>query len=242
MKKFFAGIVPKSWRQQPIASQLRHSFSALPLSPQDVHLVVDVGAFTGHYALHAAQSYPNATIVAFEPTPTSAKKFRENMADLESRVTLHECALSEKDSRSQLHVTTTSAANSLHSQSREHAEQNPHVRQVGRTDVSVRTLDGMLSTNDTVDILKIDVEGEELAVLHGGVGALARTRFVIIEISLARDNDPSEQAVFKIFSLLQQAGFGLYGLIDTYPLSPPQPNLGMAQFDAIFRNTRLSDA
>ena len=164
------------------------------------------------------------------------------MANLESRVTLHECALSEQDGQSQLHVTTTSAANSLHSQSREHAEQNPHVRQVGSTDVSVRTLDGMLSTNDTVDILKIDVEGEELAVLHGGVGTLARTRFVIIEISLARDNDPSEQAVFKIFSLLQQAGFGLYGLVDIYPLSPPQPNLGIAQFDAIFRNTRLSDA
>lgn len=83
--------------------------------------------------------------------------------------------------------------------------------------------------------MKIDVEELELNVLQVGKQTLARTKFLIVEISLARDEDCGNQAVFKIYEFLHGCGFALYSLIDIYSFDEPEPHLGMAQFDAIFR-------
>ena len=59
---------------------------------------------------------------------------------------------------------------------------------------------------------------------------------MIIEISMARDSSIEDQAVFRIFALLDNLGFSLYTLLDLHPFDQPEPHLGIAQFDAIFRN------
>jgi len=218
----------------------QHPFSAIPLRANEVNLIVDVGAFNGSVTNAAAISYPHARIIAFEPTDESAEQFKLNTAPFADRVDLRRTGLSEISGEGVINITTTGAANSVHAQSLEHRRQNPHVREQGKQSIRLETLDHALSeVISGVDVLKIDVEGYELNVLRGAVNTLNRTKFVILEISLARDEDFRDQRVFSVFDFMRNAGFHLYSIIDVYRFDTPQKTLGMAQFDAIFCNNEL---
>jgi len=59
----------------------------------------------------------------------------------------------------------------------------------GKTKVCVRRLDDLLSQmgcSQSVDYLKIDVQGAEVAVLRGAEETLCRIRFVMIEMNFSR--------------------------------------------------------
>jgi len=215
--------------------KIQHPFSALPFQPEEVSLVIDAGAFLGHYTVAAATSYPRSRIIAFEPTQESAAQFLVNTAAYSDRVKLHPVGLSDVPGEGVIHLTTTGGANSVQEQTQEHQRQNPHVRECGRQKIVLRTLDDCLhDTPGVIDVLKVDVEGLELKVLRGATATLARTRFVILEVALSRDEDVRYQSVFELFAFLRQAHFHLYSLLDVYRFDEPQPSLGMAQFDAIF--------
>jgi hypothetical protein len=146
-------------------------------------------------------------------------------------------ALSNISGECDIHLTSSAPANSIFKQSQEHSKQNPHVYETGIESVRLDTLDKVLAQDSrNIDILKIDVEGAELLVLEGAAKALERTNFVIMEISLARDSDISNQAVFKIFHFMNDNNFYLYSLCDLYLFDKPASHLGLAQFDVIFKN------
>jgi FkbM family methyltransferase len=214
-----------------------HPFSKLPLSPEKVSLVVDVGAFSGYYSLKALSYYPNCKVIAFEPSSDNIQLFKNNINEpSSSRITIHKSAVSNEIGESVLNITSYGPAHSLEPQSKEHYRQNPHAFEIGKENVKVVTLDDILSSEKIIDVLKIDTEGHEVKVLQGARSILEKTRYVIIEVSLARDTSPSEQNVFAIFKLLQASGFSLYSIIDLYPFEQPASHLGMAQFDAVFKN------
>src|SRR5260370_33863229 len=80
--------------------------------------------------------------------------------------------------------------------------------------VEVRTLDSLVPESRSVDLLKIDVQGFERAVLSGARRVLADTRSVLIEANLQShhvgdDNFPS------LWSILPDPEFS------SSPLSPP---------------------
>ena len=235
VKNLFKGDANSARGESVPALAQDHPFSLLPLDPNEVDLIVDVGAFVGHYSYVALRRYPKARVIAYEPTPSSADVYEAHLLP-EGRVKLYRAAVSDHSGEGKLHITSTGAPNSLHTQSAEHKKQNPHVVEQGEELVPIVTLDETLPADQVIDIMKIDVEGFELNALMGAKSALSRTKFLIIEISMARDNIAEDQAVFKIFALLNQLGFSLYSVLDVYALERPEPHLGIAQFDAIFRN------
>lgn len=219
-------------------ASLHHPFTALPLKADQVNLVVDVGAFQGSVTNAAAVSYPRASIIAFEPTNENAELFVRNTEPHSERIDFRRIALSDCKGEGSINLTTTGGANSIHQQTAEHKRQNPHVRECGQQPIVLSTLDDQLaSISMPIDILKIDVEGHELSVLSGAPKTLAKTGFVILEIALSRDEDFRKQKVFDIFDLLRKAGFYLYSIVDVFNFDDPRPELGMAQFDAIFRRS-----
>jgi FkbM family methyltransferase len=211
----------------------------LPLDGDEVHLIVDVGAFNCGYTSLALKRYPQCQVIAFEPTPASIKEFEKNLSEYADRIVLYPVALSSKAGQLNLYVTNYGPANSLYPQALEHQRQNPEVREQETVSVAVSTLDEKLSHEHKIVILKIDVEGGEIDVLIGAAKVLERCSYVIIEISLARDATVEDQAVFEIFRIMNETSFSLYSFADLYRLDPPRDHLGMAQFDAIFKNTRF---
>ena len=80
-----------------------------------------------------------------------------------------------------------------------------------RIEVPVRTLDGVLAEDPSVepiDLLKIDVQGNELKVLRGAEQSLQRTRLIWIEVSFRPLYEGS--AVFsEVYDFLYAHGFYL---------------------------------
>jgi FkbM family methyltransferase len=135
---------------------------------------VDVGASIGFFALLAARLVgPTGAVVAFEPQPEAAASVRRN-AELNGfgNVAVVEAALSSRAGDRQL-AGVGKATGHLVDQS---GNSRPTLR------VSCTTLDLYLDERAEVapDLIKIDVEGHEGAVLDGMHDTLVRRRPVLL--------------------------------------------------------------
>lgn len=146
-------------------------FLALEIGPGSVFL--DIGSNIGFYTLFAAQRVgPTGVVHAFEPEPTTfesvSRSCRENAFGW---VTCHNVALSNRESDLPLFVTEAGSAHSLLPEIREKAS-----RYSGEIPVKVRTLDALVRDGTVavprVDLIKIDVEGEEARTVSGMKAAL----------------------------------------------------------------------
>ncbi len=141
-------------------------FSRL-LGPRSV--VIDVGANVGYYTLTAAVCVgPAGRVIAFEPGPTTAARLRENAAlNGFSNLTIVEAAVSDRPGSSVFRMACDSEASSLYDGGSDASS---------CVEVQVTTLDGYVfqSGLDRVDLIKIDAEGAEVAVLRGARQLLSR--------------------------------------------------------------------
>jgi FkbM family methyltransferase len=157
------------------------------LAQQVAGLALDVGANTGIFALLAAAANPQLRVCAFEPLESVQELLHENLAhnpDLAPRVAVEPFALSNVNGSFPFFETindqgliTTSSSLEL-----EHAQQVGDFRS---SCVITRTLDAWAETLGpaAIELVKIDVEGHEDAVIEGGRKTIDRHRpFIIVEI------------------------------------------------------------
>jgi FkbM family methyltransferase len=157
-----------------------HALQSLGATPGDVRgKAIDVGANLGTYALPLAKTYPGLELVCFEPQLPICELLRKNVELNQLRnIVAHAIGLS--DSPRQVSSTLPDyelepniGAFSLDAevQAREY-----EVKTQGETQtVELKTLDSF-SFRD-VRIIKLDVEGLELAVLQGGQQTLVQNGF-----------------------------------------------------------------
>lgn len=123
-------------------------------------VAVDVGGHCGLWSMHLAKKF--GTVHAFEPVAEHRACFLKNV-DLGSTVTLHECALGEKDGSVSIYTAPTSSGDS-------------YVKGAG--DIPLRRLDDF--ELPVVDFIKLDCEGYELHALGGAEQTLKRCRPAVI--------------------------------------------------------------
>lgn len=136
--------------------------------------VVDVGGNVGFYALRQALRATKGRVVVFEPSPTAFRRLRYNVrANGLPNVTPVNEALG--DSPGVLHFIDT--ASSINSRAVPAGTPNGIM-------VPCTTLDeaAVRFGLGWVDILKIDTEGLECAVLSGATGTLSRVRRIVLEL------------------------------------------------------------
>ena len=165
--------------------------------------VVDIGAHVGHHALVAATAAgPAGKVVAFDPQPYNADRICRNAAlnGLTNLVTV--CAA----------AGATDGFIKLAAQSdRDRSRLSLHESGPGnlRTEfeVPIRRLDTYMAANglSAPRLVKIDVEGYELEVLHGFGVRLAECLNVILEMLDETDAARNRQVV----DLLLASGFAL---------------------------------
>ena len=141
--------------------------------------VLDVGANIGTYALPLAKTYPALELVCFEPQLPVCDLLRKNV-ELNQLHNVVTHALGLSDSAGEVTVTLPDynlepniGAFSLDPEVQIH-EYEVKTRGVTQT-VQLRTLDSF--DFHEVRLLKVDVEGLELAVLRGGQQTLAKNGF-----------------------------------------------------------------
>lgn len=218
-----------------------HPFDSIP-SDLNVKWIMDVGANVGDVAEAALKSYPQASILCFEPVNHTHSVLTKRLSPFGKRSFIYNVALSDKEESGEINITTQHGANSISPQAQFHQEFNPHVREVSKEKIQLVRLDEYASKfpSQKIDIMKIDVEGHELNVLKGGAQFISNNvDVIIIEISLMRDESLKNQAVFEIFSFLHGLGFCLLNVMDLHHIEGKAMQL--VQMDCVFRNTRKMD-
>ena len=147
-------------------------------------LVVDIGANKGQFALAARRNCPQARIVAFEPLARPAATFRAVFSG-DTAVTLHQAAIGPQQSREKIHVSKRDDSSSLLAATALQEEIFPGTSESGLETVEVAPLRAFLSDADLSrpSLLKLDVQGFELAALEGCADLLDRFDHVYVECS-----------------------------------------------------------
>ena len=128
--------------------------AALP--PEDVLTVVDCGSHVGLTALYFAYRYPRARVIAIEPNPTNFRLLVANTAQAPRIVPVRAC-ISDRSGTS--HITVDGPG------------WGHRIGSIG-AEVPALTLQDIRDRFgvDTIDLLKMDVEGTEKAVLACNIG------------------------------------------------------------------------
>ena len=172
------------------------------LSPGDV--AVDVGANKGAYLYWMRRAVgPEGSVFAFEPQPGLARYLEAVSARMRWRnVVVRECALSDAAGQRTLHVPGWE--NSPGASLEEAAAASSGVR---AREVAADTLDHQLEGAGPVALVKVDVEGHELAVFRGAARTLEQFRpTLLFECEARHLSDRSPRDVFRYLE-----GFGYRG-------------------------------
>lgn len=153
-----------------------HQHHRPPRRPGAVRTIVDLGANVGYTVLDLASQFPNARIIAVEMDSANADLCRRNIRNLEPRCRLVQAAVWTENGTIQ--YAGDEAWSLSVSQSASHDE-----RAKQRT-APARLLESIFDefNLDTVDYLKMDIEGTEAAVLRSPAAWADRVRIIKAEL------------------------------------------------------------
>ena len=156
--------------------------------------IMDIGAYTGVYALTAASSNSNARIYAIEPNKDMAQQLLKNIEInyLNSNIEVHNYALWKKDTVLKFYSYKDSSKNSLFSKDAEPES----FREIEAFAIDSR------SEYKNVDLIKIDVENAELNVLEGARILLRSKSPIILMEALTIEELNAQRKFLKEFSYL----------------------------------------
>jgi FkbM family methyltransferase len=180
--------------------------------------VLDIGANTGIYALAAKAVNPAATVVAFEPLQMVYRTLARNVSINGLLIGTEDLAVSDRDGAAELfedrrdHTVATMERGNA-----------PAVSRAVHTVVTTR-LDSYLDArgSETPDLIKIDVEGHEPAVVRGMGRYLAQMPTLVTEIL-------SDEVAAQVEALVLPLGYRflqvreLEGLIEVTHLQVGDP-------------------
>ena len=162
---------------------------------------LDIGADVGEFTI--AMLAASRAVIAFEPRPAQARELASMFTAVGAPVRVEAVALSDKPGVAAMRVvesepgrSTIDANNLLGDMTAEG---------VHSVDVPVQRLDDLHL--DDVGLIKIDVEGHELAVLRGAVHTLERNRPALLVEAEERHHPNAVAAITELLAGLGYAGY-----------------------------------
>jgi FkbM family methyltransferase len=146
--------------------------------------VVDIGANRGQFALCIRRLYPKAKIFSFEPLRKPAATYRK-VFEKDGRAKLFQKAISAHAGSAEMHVSRWDSSSSLLPFAQAQHDNFPFTEESGLETVSAATLSACLDRHsiEGTALLKLDVQGYELAALRGCEDLLADFAYVYVEAS-----------------------------------------------------------
>jgi FkbM family methyltransferase len=200
--------------------------------------IFDLGAYQGEITQHYSELFPTAQIWSFEPFPQSYEKLTARFG-ANPRIKLVNAAVSGETGEATFYVNRMAATNSLlarpTSGRRYYPEQGSTVQALTVPTVS---LDQYRQEHQIAapEILKMDIQGNELAALSGAESTLSEgaTDVIYTEVSFVPHYERG--ALFhEVCTYLTSRGFSLFGIYDLHWAPIGQLRFG----DAIFVSDRI---
>ena len=176
---------------------------------------VDAGAYTGVYSLLTCAASPSLRVIAFEPNPAVVRLLCDNIAanKLDERVRVVRKALSDRTGSGSFAVGFDTTAGGLRRGALDESS----------FDVEVVRGDDELA-GEPVDLIKLDVEGAELAALHGMQEILRKNQPRLVVECL------QSETLAQLLQYLEPLGYR-----SCYYLSPRGPVAATAATQAVPR-------
>ena len=172
--------------------------------PQSGWTVFDVGANIGVFTL--LQATQGARVYSFEPNPESYGRLLRNVTanKLSECVRLFPTALGDERVMGSLHVIGGGTTGGVVTPAKAGAS-------VPGVAVPITTLDEVVSTLPglSIDLLKIDAEGSEAAILRGGERTLDHVQRIMVEYH-------SRDLLRQVSEILARKGFAQEMIVDYY--------------------------
>jgi FkbM family methyltransferase len=169
-----------------------------------VRYAIDGGAYHGACSREFLRIFPTAEIHAFEPQPDLADQIKRAAAS-QPRWKLHQAALSDFVGEATFRVPAASYTASL-------LPPSESFGRCGAYRVKTTTID---SLSLPIEILKLDLQGNELAALRGATATLPHVRAVVCEVNFTPRYQGCSLA-HEIAGFLQQFGLRLHRMYDIH--------------------------
>jgi len=169
-------------------------------------VIFDVGANVGQSVHDFIERFPSARVYAFEPVRATFEELSQKFDHCE-QVSLHQVALDASDGEVDVLAMPRSGGNRIiRNKADERVEK-----------VKAMRLDSFCKKNviETINILKIDTEGNDLNVLVGCANLLQmkRIQFIQVECTTSPDNRFHVQ-LSNFLNFLNPFGYRLFGLFE----------------------------
>ncbi len=165
-----------------------HLFTWLQQQRVSLNTVFDVGANTGTYTQELLEYFPKAQVVCFEPNPHTFELLQKSLS--QTTATLKQLAVGDVVGTQQLWDFAPTAPlkstqpNSTLASLHKSVVEELHHQPAAAVAVHTTTLDAFCARNHhkRIDLLKIDTEGNELAVLQGAQRLIAQNKLGIAQL------------------------------------------------------------
>lgn len=152
----------------------------LPENP----VIIEAGAHRGSDSIKLARTWPQGTVISFEPNPASFANLAQNVKSM-ANVQAHNMALADAKGTSELFVGTAAGCEREEQVAEVSSTLEPTENLLGvfagpKLEVSATVLDSWCKENkiNQVDLLRLDVEGAELQILKSSPIAVSSAKVI----------------------------------------------------------------
>jgi FkbM family methyltransferase len=208
----------------------------------NVRRIFDVGAYHGETALRYRALFPNAEIHCFEPVPAAFTRLEEALAGT-PLITANMLAVSDTAQPIKIQINRFSATSSRLQPSKvaERVVGNGLLDVVGSHTADGVTIDQYCGARgiDRIEVLKLDIQGGELAALRGAAEMIQSGKILIVYTELlVNDLYNGQPGVGELLTTLERHDYRLHGVYNlVYGL-----DTALYQMDAILTSPLLSAA
>lgn len=192
----------------------------LDLIPTDItkrlRTCVDAGAHVGHWTQALLSVFDPERILAIECDPRLVNRLRDRIGNIHG-VTVVDAALSGADGVSPFNQLRHPAGSSLLKPRSNIKTQFEHDSWdvIGQVPVKTITYDRLVECEESISILKLDIQGVESQVIANSVDGIQKTKSIVIEVTFTPHYE-GDSGFSELHNLMRSKGFGLYRLSPIY--------------------------
>ena len=199
----------------------------------EIDLVLDVGANLGQFATDIRSAGYHNQIISFEPVNQCYKHLTSITDDVWQ---VENFALGDKNSKKKINISNKTVYSSILDVN-EFGESNfsDSIKVIDKQDIQVKKLDDIIhklvcNLGKKKIFLKLDTQGYDNRVIHGGLETLKHVQILQTEISckgIYKDTPSLTERLDELLSI----GFNIVGI---FPISRDKDTMEILEFDCLF--------
>ncbi|MGL4637675.1 MAG: FkbM family methyltransferase [Beijerinckiaceae bacterium] len=176
-------------------------------------VIYDVGGSNGSWVNIMSKVFPKSRFELFEPLAEIHPKYKEILVYLKGihgESYMNPIAIGEKDGTIDINIYDDPSASTTLEVSRSWGAK--------KATVPMRSIDSIVSSGMCAppDLIKIDIQGGELAALKGAVKTLPNVKFLMLETWIQRSYGKNTPLLHELIAFLSPLGFYPYEFCDIF--------------------------